>query len=120
MRTEKRNASKERLFYGNIMDESPIIKICISEKCSGRGSAKVADALEQECADSGTIEKSSQCFGYCGMGPNVAVNGNILHHMRPQDAAPRVKTEIAHPSPKKHGLGEKTLDDLDDVLDDFF
>lgn len=102
------------------MNESPTIKICLSGKCSGKGAAKVADAIEQECADSGRIEQSDQCFGYCGIGPNVAVNGNILHHMRPQDAASRVKTEIAHPSPKKHGLGEKTLDDLDDVLDNLF
>ena len=52
------------------------------------------------------------------MGPNVAVDGNILHHMNPRDAVAHVKEELAHPSKKVHGLGGKTLDDLDSVLDD--
>jgi (2Fe-2S) ferredoxin len=64
-----------------------------------------------------TVEKTHDCFGYCGLGPNVAVNGNIIHALRPDDAATRVRREVADPSPKIHGLGAKTLDDLDSLID---
>ncbi len=99
------------------MDELPIIKVCTSGKCKGKGSQAIADALTHGCAGCATVATTDDCFGYCGMGPNVAVDGNILHYMGPRDAVSRVKGEIEHPSKKVHGLGGKTLDDLDSVLD---
>lgn len=105
---------------GKMMEARHIIKVCCSGKCKGRGNERVFAALERECATEGTIEKTDECMGYCGMGPNVAVDGNILHELHPEDAAKRVREELAHPSPKVHGLGTKTVDDLDSVLDDLF
>jgi NADH:ubiquinone oxidoreductase subunit E len=94
------------------------VKVCCSGKCAGRGSERVFVTLEREGGDDMIIEKTTNCFGYCAMGPNVAVDGNILHHLNPGDAITRVRREITHPSPKIHGLGGKTLDDLDSILDD--
>jgi NADH:ubiquinone oxidoreductase subunit E len=99
------------------MNGQASIKVCVSGKCGGKGSEKIAETLERDCIDCGSVERTGECFGYCALGPNVAVDGNILHHMNPRDAASRVKEEIRHPSPKVHGIGDKTLDDLDSVLD---
>jgi len=99
--------------------ETNVVKICLSEKCRARGSKGVLSALENREGLPATIEKTDQCMGYCGMGPNVAVNGNILHHMRPDEAKRRVEEELLHPSPKIHGLGSKKIDDLDSILDSF-
>ena len=94
------------------------VKVCTSGKCKGKGSPAIAETLTQGCAGCATVTTTDDCFGDCGMGPNVAVDGNILHHMNPRDAVAHVKEELAHPSKKVHGLGGKTLDDLDSVLDD--
>ena len=90
---------------------------CVSGKCKGRGADAVFSVLERECTGEGKVSRTTECMGYCGLGPNVAVDGNSLHHMNPHDAVSRVKREIAHPSPKEHGHGSKTLDDLDSFLD---
>jgi hypothetical protein len=60
---------------------------------------------------------SVDCFRYCQSGPNVSVNGNILHGIRLGDADRRVKKELEHPSRKTDGLGTRSIDELDDVLD---
>lgn len=95
------------------------IKVCVSGKCKGRGADAVFVALERGCSDRALVSKTGECMGYCGLGPNVAVDGNILHHMHPRDGASRVNREIDNPSPKEHGLGSKTLDELDSFLDTF-
>ncbi|MBP9751637.1 MAG: (2Fe-2S) ferredoxin domain-containing protein [Candidatus Moranbacteria bacterium] len=102
------------------MNGSPVIKVCCSGRCKGRGSGRIFAVLEREYATEGIVEKTDECMGYCGMGPNVAVNGNILHQLHPENAAKRIREEATHPSPKIHGLGAKTIDDLDSVLDDLF
>lgn len=93
------------------------VKICCSGKCKGRGSDRLFAAIEKECVPETIVQKTTECMGYCGMGPNVAVDGNILHGLHPDSAGKRVKDEIAEPSPKRHGLGSKTIDDLDSILD---
>jgi len=99
------------------MNMPHVIKVCCSGKCKGRGSERVFSVLERDCSHEASVEKTTECMGYCGMGPNVAVNGNILHHLHPDDAAKRTSEEMDCPSPKAHGLGTKTIDDLDSVLD---
>lgn len=96
-----------------------IVKVCCSGKCKGRGSERIFSVTERACADKVAIERTNECMGYCGMGPNVAVNGNILHHMHPDNAGKRIHEEIDHPSQKIHGIGTKTVDNLDDILDSF-
>lgn len=94
------------------------IKVCVSGKCKGRGADAVFVALERGCSDHrALVSKTGECMGYCGLGPNIAVDGNILHHMHPRDAASRANRELDTPSPKEHGLGSKTLDELDSFLD---
>lgn len=100
-----------------LMEKSHSVKICVSGKCRGRGSDRVAGVIERDPPENASVERTSHCMGYCGMGPNVAVDGNILHQMHPDTAVKRVEAEITHPSPKVHGLGGKPIDDLDELLD---
>jgi len=60
---------------------------------------------------------SVDCFRFCKSGPNVSVNGNILHGVSPSNAVRRVEAELRDPSRKVDGLGTRSIDDLDDVLD---
>lgn len=93
------------------------IKVCMSGKCQGRGALGVFAALERGSSARALVSKTSECMGYCGLGPNVAIDGNILHQVYASDAVSRVNREIDHPSRKEHGLGSKSLDDLDAFLD---
>jgi NADH:ubiquinone oxidoreductase subunit E len=93
------------------------VKICCSGKCKGRGSERLFTAIEKENVPETTIEKTTECMGYCGMGPNVSVNGNILHGLHSDSIGKRIRDEIVDPSAKVHGLGSKTIDDLDSILD---
>ena len=96
----------------------PRVRVCVNVNCAERGSQGVCDALKQspELRDT-DIATTPDCFRFCKQGPNVAVNGNVLHDMRPSDAVRRVKKEIAYPSRKLNGAGTRSIDDLDDVLD---
>lgn len=94
-----------------------VIKVCVSGKCKGRGADAVFVAVQGGCSDRAAVSKTNECMGYCGLGPNIAVDGNILHHLHPREAVSRLKREMDDPSPKEHGLGSKTLDDLDAFLD---
>jgi hypothetical protein len=43
-----------------------------------------------------------------------------LHQIRPSDAIARIHQEIANPSRKTDGIGQRGLDELDDVLEELF
>ena len=94
------------------------VKVCIHETCVARGSQAGYDALKRsEKLSDVDVSLTPDCFRFCKQGPNVAVNGNVLHDIRPSDAERRVNKEIAYPSRRLDGAGTRSLDDLDDVLD---
>lgn len=64
------------------------------------------------------VLSSERCFGYCGDAPNIAVNDNIIRGVRPFLAVQKVRDELANPSCQADGLGGRSFDDLDRVLDD--
>lgn len=94
------------------------VRVCVNVNCRCNGSEKVFEKLSAERAENWELSKTDECFRYCKEGPNVAVNGNVLHHMHPESATRRVRSEIEHPSPKKDTVGTRGLDELDNVLDD--
>jgi len=85
-----------------------------------RGSEKIYEKLSADLAEAADVSKTVDCFRFCKIGPNVSVNGTILHGVHPSDATARVKREIAKPSRKIEGAGTKSIDELDDVLDSLF
>ncbi len=96
------------------------IKVCVNVNCCSRGSEQVYDRLAKELGGTADVEKTPDCFRFCKSGPNVSVDGTIIHGMRPGSATERVQREISHPSRKKEGLGSKSIDELDDVLESLF
>ena len=98
------------------------IKVCVHGTCCERGAKEVHACLKHsfESNDDVNVVASPDCFRFCKQGVNVAVNGNILHGVRPGDANRRVESELQHPTRKIDGLGQRSIDDLDDVLDGLF
>lgn len=97
-----------------------IVKVCLHGDCCRNGSWDVLDTLEndRELRNEADVSGTPDCFHFCKKGPNVAVDGNVLHFVRPGEALRRVRSEIDRPSPRRDVLGSRPIDELDDVLDD--
>ncbi|MEK7549813.1 MAG: NAD(P)H-dependent oxidoreductase subunit E [Patescibacteria group bacterium] len=95
------------------------IKVCVNDKCKSKGSEDIYQNLKEGLSpDEAVVLKISECFGYCDKGPNIAINDNIVSGVKPFLAVETVLQELDNPSCKADGLGSKSLDDLDSVLDD--
>ena len=97
-----------------------LVKVCIHADCCGRGSERIYERLTQAGLPDVDVQKTEDCFRFCKMGPNVAVDGNVLHHMSEKHAVSRVRSEIRFPSVKTDGVGTRAIEELDDVLDNLF
>lgn len=96
--------------------KKPVVKVCVHKDCCKHGSERVYARLRETCSEEADIRKTDECFRFCSSGPNVTVDGAVLHGVAERDAALRVQNEIRHPSVKKDAVGTRSLDDLDDVL----
>lgn len=95
------------------------VRVCVNVNCCQRGSQKVADVLRESFTeDEAEITVSNDCFRFCKSGPNVAVNGAILHHMHPSDAERRVRKTFVSKTVKKEAVGMRPLNELDAALDE--
>jgi len=102
-------------------DTRATIKVCLEESCCQRGARNVLTALEQGFAqEEALIIASPRCLSGCKNGPNIAVNDNIVRNMQPITAVETVRAELRNPSCKADGIGSRSIDDLDTVLDDVF
>ena len=95
------------------------IKVCLHEKCRRKGAEEIFANLKEGLAkEEAIVLPVRECLGYCSEGPNIAINDNIVKGVKPFLAVETVRQELRDPSCKADGLGSKSLDDLDDVLDD--
>jgi hypothetical protein len=53
----------------------------------------------------------------CALGPNIALNDNIVNGIKPFSAVEQVRIELADPSCKADGLGSRPIGELDAFLD---
>ncbi len=94
------------------------IKVCVHKDCCSRGSEEVYNNLREGLLpEEALVLKVDTCFSYCEEGPNIALNDNILRGVRPFTAVEHVRAELENPSCKADGLGSRSIDELDDVLD---
>lgn len=100
-----------------ISPRKPVVKVCVHRDCCEGGSERIYARLAKEASADMDIRKTEDCFRFCKKGPNVAVDGNVLHHMSEANALSRIRSEIRSPSAKKDGIGTRTIDELDDLLD---
>ncbi len=99
-------------------DARATVKVCVFEKCVRRGSEDIYRNLKEGlAAEEAVVTRIDHCFGFCKLGPNIAINDNIVKGVKPFLAVETVRQELADPSCKADGLGNKSLDDLDEVLD---
>ncbi len=103
----------------NTTPSKATIKVCVHKDCCMRGSEQVyenlIDAFSKEEA---TILKVDDCMSMCALGPNIALNDNIVTGIKPFSAVEQVKAELADPSCKADGLGNRPIGELDALLDD--
>jgi NADH:ubiquinone oxidoreductase subunit E len=100
-------------------DTRATIKVCLEEKCCQKGAQNLLTALKQGFApEEALIIQSPRCLSGCGMGPNIAVNDNIMRGVQPISVVETVRTELNNPSCKADGIGSRSIDDLDNVLND--
>jgi NADH:ubiquinone oxidoreductase subunit E len=102
-------------------DTRATIKVCLQERCCQKGSQNVFTALKQGFAsEEALVMESPRCLSQCENGPNIAVNDNIVVGVKPISVVETVRAELKNPSCKADGIGSRSIDDLDDVLDDLF
>ncbi|MEK9151071.1 MAG: NAD(P)H-dependent oxidoreductase subunit E [Patescibacteria group bacterium] len=95
------------------------IKVCLHTKCYQKGSEEIfANLKEGLSKEEAVVLPVRECLGYCSEGPNIAINDNIVKGVKPFLAVETVHQELRDPSCKANGLGSKSLDDLDQVLED--
>lgn len=96
--------------------KKPIVKVCIHETCAGNGSRRMHEVLCRELGSEAHIESTEDCFRFCKMGPNAAVDGAVLHRLRPSNAVSRIRREMKRPAVKHDAVGSRSIDELDAVL----
>ncbi len=99
-------------------DTRATIKVCLESDCCQRGAENVFMALREGFApEEALVMRSPRCLSGCKNGPNIAVNDNIMRSMQPITAVETVRAELRNPSCKADGIGSRSIDDLDDVLE---
>lgn len=95
------------------------IKVCVSKDCCQRGSEQIYENLRDALSpEEATVLKVDDCMGMCALGPNIALNDNIVTGIKPFSAVEQVRNELKDPSCKADGLGSKPIETLDDFLED--
>jgi NADH:ubiquinone oxidoreductase subunit E len=100
-------------------DTRATIKVCLSEKCCQKGAEEIyANLKEGLTKEEAIVLPVHECFGFCKEGPNIAINDNIVKGVKPFLAVEVVRQELRDPSCRADGLGSKSIDTLDAVLED--
>jgi NADH:ubiquinone oxidoreductase subunit E len=95
------------------------IKVCVHKDCCQKGSKQVYENLRDAFTpEEATIQKVDDCMSMCALGPNIALNDNIVTGIKPFSAVEQVRSELGNPSCKADGLGNKPIETLDSLLDD--
>lgn len=95
------------------------IKVCVSKDCCQKGSEQIYENLRDAFTpEEATILRVDECMSMCALGPNIALNDNIVTGIKPFSAVEQVRSELNDPSCKADGLGSKPIESLDTFLDD--
>ena len=100
-------------------DTRATVKVCLHKTCCQKGAEDIyknlKDGLTKEEA---IVLPIYECLSFCEDGPNIAINDNIVKGVKPFLAVETVRQELKDPSCKADGLGSKSIDALDSVLED--
>lgn len=98
--------------------KKPTVRICVQRECCQNGAKRVYEELKKSCCEEADIQMSEHCFRFCKKGPNMTVDGNVLSCVRPGDAIRRLRAELKHTSRKVDGVGSRSIDELNALLDE--
>lgn len=110
-------------FYRKISKKDGI-RVCVGGSCIPNGARGVLAKLEEHLGIAAGEENETvsldthSCTGYCSLGPNVEVNGNVIRHNTSQNTVEKI--EEARKLPQGQGwLSTHDLDtiDLDSILE---
>ena len=94
------------------------IKVCVHRDCCQKGSEQIYENLRDGLSpEEATVLKVDDCMSMCALGPNIALNDNIVTGIKPFSAVEQVRAELEDPSCKADGLGSKSIETLDDFLE---
>lgn len=100
-------------------DARATIKVCLHKDCCQKGAEEIyANLKEGLTKEEALVLPVYECFNFCKEGPSIAINDNIVKGVKPFLAVERVRQELRDPSCRADGLGSKSLEDLDTVLED--
>ena len=55
------------------------MRVCTNKECKRAGARRIMNMAEQLAGEMEDVEVQEQdCFDFCGMGPNVQVNGKVI------------------------------------------
>lgn len=100
-------------------DSRATVKVCMHKDCCSRESEQVYRNLKEGLdKDEAIVLAVDECFNHCELGPNIAINDNIVTGVKPFLAVETVRQELKDPSCKADGIGSRKIEELDNVLDD--
>jgi NADH:ubiquinone oxidoreductase subunit E len=100
------------------MPSKATIKVCVHKDCCQKGSQQVYENLRDAFTkEEATVLKVDDCMDMCALGPNIALNDNIVTGIKPFSAVEQVMAELGNPSCKADGLGSRPMGELDALLD---
>lgn len=100
-------------------DTRATVKVCLHRKCCQKGGEQIfANLKEGLTKEEAIVLPVYECLNFCSEGPNIAINDNIVKGVKPFLAVETVRQELRDPSCKADGLGSKSIDTLDAVLED--
>ncbi len=90
------------------------VNVCNGSKCTPRGASDVMSSLEKCCKNDPNVRLDFRsCTGYCELGPNVEVNGNIVNHCTELNVCEKVKQAMSLPE----GDGAIGNIDIEEILE---
>jgi NADH:ubiquinone oxidoreductase subunit E len=79
------------------------VRVCCGGDCMARRSEELLTVLEEKYKNDPSVSVATcRCTGYCSIGPNVDVNGNIVHHNSSRNVVEQV--EHARTLPPQQGM----------------
>ncbi len=94
------------------------VTICHGDDCGTENAKRMEAELDRVLAarqDTLTcVRGRTQCFGNCEKGPNVAIDGDVFHHMKPELLGPFIDDKDLR---DKH---PHTQENSGDVADELF
>lgn len=106
--------TNESVIEEGAAQEPDDVRVCCGGDCMARNALQLLTVLEETYSNDPTVSVATRnCTGYCSIGPNVDVNGNVVHHNTPRTVCEHVEEARALP----HNQGMVTDAAINHIID---